>query len=76
MSYFIAYQYEVPSYLEYPFLVAQDVCLIAAAMYFGAQISGMLVFGYSGILTSLVAAMIGGMLSDPIMALLVVRNYI
>jgi hypothetical protein len=72
MSYFISYQYALPSFLEYPFLVTQDVCLLAAALYFGTQIGSVLVLGYAGLLVCLMTSMIGGLLADPAMALLVV----
>ncbi|KAF2354076.1 PQ-loop repeat [Trinorchestia longiramus] len=71
MSYFISYQYALPSYLEYPFLVAQDVCLVAAALYFGSQLGGLPVLGYAGVLVSLMIAMVSGLLADSAMALLV-----
>lgn len=73
MSYFIAGKYALSSYLEYPTLVLQDVCLLGVVMWFGSKdLSNSSIAALGAVLVALVAAMVGGLLADTTMTLLAV----
>uniref|UniRef100_A0A2P2I906 PQ-loop repeat-containing protein 3-like n=1 Tax=Hirondellea gigas TaxID=1518452 RepID=A0A2P2I906_9CRUS len=71
MSYFISYQYALSGYLEYPFLVLQDLVLLATVLWLSSDGNPVLMMGYAGLLLALISSMIGGLLSAPMMTMLV-----
>ena len=65
--------YELSSYLEYPFLVAQDILLLTLVLYYGKRISLTWLAGF-GLYLSIVYALATGMFPGAIIITLMVSS--